>query len=318
MKICYKEQQFYSRQLSIIGAANSILEEYASQGFVLTLRQLYYQFVARDLIPNTERSYRNLGATISNARIAGLIDWEHLVDRTRNLRSRPRWGSPADILEAAVASFHVDYWEGQSYRPEIWIEKDALVDIASKAGELFDVPVFSCRGYGSQSELWAASRRMIRHARAGYKPVIFHLGDHDPSGMDMTRDIIDRLELFEADVDIRRIALNMDQIEAYKPPPNPAKTTDSRFAWYQHKYGTDSWELDALEPSVIVDLLKGSIRSLIEPDKWARTVEVEETGRESLSVLSANYDNVTEIIEMNDFYSKYGDPSALGQPSDYC
>lgn len=80
--------------------------------------------------------------------------------------------------------------------------------------------------------------------------VILHLGDHDPSGIDMTRDISDRLELFGADVEVKRIALNWDQIDEFTPPPNPAKLSDSRAGAYIAEYGDESWELDALEPTL--------------------------------------------------------------------
>lgn len=86
-KISYIEKRFRSETLEIIDQANAIITEYEAQGFDLTLRQLYYQFVARDLIPNTQRDYKRLGSIVNDARLAGLIDWASIVDRTRNLRA---------------------------------------------------------------------------------------------------------------------------------------------------------------------------------------------------------------------------------------
>ena len=92
---------------------------------------------------------------------------------------------------------------------------------------------------------------------------ILHLGDHDPSGIDMTRDNAERLaDVFGGDVELKRIALNMDQIDEYAPPPNPAKVTDSRFEQYLLMYGAESWELDALEPSVINELIVNEVALL--------------------------------------------------------
>ena len=92
----------------------------------MTLRQLYYQFVARDLIENSQRSYKRLGKVISNARMAGLIDWEAIVDRTRNLRTNPHWSSVSSVLNAAANSYRLNLWEAQQCAVEVWIEKEAL------------------------------------------------------------------------------------------------------------------------------------------------------------------------------------------------
>src|SRR5579864_7879084 len=99
-KIAYKEFNFRAPTLAIVKKANEIIAEYAAQGFDLTLRQLYYQFVSRDLIPNTQKDYKNLGSIINDARLAGMIDWETIVDRTRELRSLSHWSDPSEIIAA--------------------------------------------------------------------------------------------------------------------------------------------------------------------------------------------------------------------------
>ncbi len=110
--------------------------------------------------------------------------------------------------------------------------------------EELDVPYFSCRGYTSQSEMWAAAQRLLGYiwAKQRQHVTILHFGDHDPSGIDMTRDIRERLSLFcgGEGFAVRRIALNMDQVRQYDPPPNPAKLTDTRVDAYLRKYGDDS------------------------------------------------------------------------------
>jgi len=236
MKITYENKSFRKETLEIIDKANEIIEDYLQQGFSLTLRQIYYQFVARDLVPNTERSYKRLGSIINDARMAGLIDWDAIEDRTRNLVGLSSWTSPQQMVRQASEQFKTDWWEGQEYRPEVWIEKEALVGVIEAVCDEYDVPYFACRGYVSQSEMWRAGQRNGRYSGDGQIPVIIHLGDHDPSGIDMTRDNASRLGLFgETDIEVRRIALNMVQIEQYKPPPNPAKMTDSRFDSYMNK-----------------------------------------------------------------------------------
>ena len=283
MFIAYELKNFGKANLQIIEQANQIIEEYQQQGFILTLRQLYYQFVSRDIIANTIQSYKRLGAIINDARMAGLVSWAAIEDRTRNLEALPSWASPRSIMESVVHQYRIDKWDSQPYRPEVWIEKEALVGVISGVCNELQVPYFACRGYNSQSEQWAAGRRLMGYVESGQMPIIFHLGDHDPSGIDMTRDNADRLALFsEASVQVERLALNIDQIKKYRPPPNPAKITDSRFNGYAKIHGKQSWELDALEPQMIADLVRSAIMDVVDDEAWTRSVEQEEQGRMAL------------------------------------
>ncbi len=276
----YVPKKFRAESLQTIETAQEILEDYRRQGFTVTLRQLYYSFVSKDLIPNTLRSYKNLGTLINNARLAGLIDWEMLVDRTREVTEWQSWSSPREALQKVVDNYHIDMWVDQEYRPEIWIEKDALTGIIETVCGQLDVPYLSCRGYASQSTMWEAAQRMNEHMLIQQKPKIIHLGDHDPSGIDMSRDIKDRLTIFleregwetGEDWEFERIALSMDQINEFSPPPNYAKITDSRFEEYRDRYGTDSWELDALEPSVMNGLIRDAVEALVDDDSRYETI----------------------------------------------
>ena len=231
----YKEIRFQPKSLDLIELVNRIIDEYQAEGYELTLRQVYYQLVARGYIPNSERSYKNLGNLINDGRLAGLIDWYAIVDRTRNLRRNSHWSNPQSIMESAKYSYMLDRWKDQPNYVEVWVEKDALIGIVSQICQKLDVPHFSCRGYTSQSEMWTAA---MRFNQFDYKEsrTIIHLGDHDPSGIDMTRDIQERLQLFGADVDVKRVALTMEQIERFNPPPNPTKLSDARASGYISKY----------------------------------------------------------------------------------
>lgn len=291
MKIAYISKKFRPDSLDTIAVANQIVEEYRAQGYDLTLRQLYYQMVARDFIPNHERSYKNLGNLIADARLAGLLDWSAIEDRTRNLRGLPHWSNPQEIVRAAVQSYRIDKWWGQPYRPEVWVEKDALVGVVGPACDRLDVPYFSCRGYTSASEMWRGGQRMLRHLQAGQTPIVFHLGDHDPSGIDMTRDILDRLELFVGQpIRLTRLALNYDQVLTYNPPPNPTKLSDSRANGYIDKHGRQSWELDALSPTTIGDLITAAVLGVRDDARWNERVALEETQREALREAARNID----------------------------
>lgn len=297
-KIKYQDINLGAERMAVVRQANEIIAEYSAQGFDLTLRQLYYQFVSRDLIKNKQSEYKRLGDIINDARLAGLIDWDHITDRTRNLRSLGHWDDPGDIINSAAGSFRIDKWSDQDHRVEVWIEKDALVGVIEGVCNELDVPFFSCRGYTSQSEMWAAGQRLLRHRKADQVPVILHLGDHDPSGIDMSRDIQDRLELFTGNaVRFDRLALNMPQVRQYDPPPNPAKLTDSRCKGYMEIHGDESWELDALEPAVIAELITRAVRGLRNERSWKKAEAKEAEMREGLETAAERWGDVVEFLK---------------------
>jgi len=291
MKETFVDRNFNNSSLELIDIANQIIFEYQAHSLTLTLRQLYYQFVARDHIPNTVQSYKRLGSIINDARLAGLIDWDSIEDRTRNLKSLGHWDNPGDIIRSARASFRIDKWAGQEYRPEVWIEKEALAGVIQPVCDKLDIPYFACRGYVSQSEMYSSANRLIRHSEDGQMPVIIHLGDHDPSGIDMSRDIDDRIAMFRRDSDFEfiRIALNMDQVEEMNPPPNPAKTTDSRFTQYIARFGKESWELDAIDPIRLQELIQDTVLEYRNDEKYSEALGLEEDYVEVLKRVERNW-----------------------------
>ncbi len=295
-KISYVDIRFRQASLDLIEIINSVIDEYSSQGYELTLRQAYYQLVARGYIPNNERSYKNIGSLINDGRLAGLIDWHSITDRTRNIRRLSHWNNPAEIIDSASKQYRLDKWKDQPNYVEVWVEKDALVDVVSRACNYLDVPYFSCRGYTSQSEMWAASRRFINQNDKD-EHIIIHLGDHDPSGIDMTRDIQERMDLFGADVEVKRIALTMQQIKKYNPPPNPAKITDSRCKGYIEKYGNESWELDALEPKVITSLITKAVEEYIDEDLYKDVCDAEDEQKNELQQICDHYDSIVAELK---------------------
>lgn len=303
MKVCFIERNFRPDSLLLIQQANDIIEEYTAQGFRLTLRQLYYQMVARDLLPNKVQSYDRLGAIVNDARYAGLIDWAAIEDRTRNVKSLSHWTNPADIINSAASSFALDKWEGQPYRPEIWIEKEALAGVVERAATMNDVHYLSCRGYMSASEMYEAAKRIRRRRTADdQETVIIYLGDHDPSGLDMSNsDIPKRFEIFlsrsgQEPVRVNRVALNWPQIRAYNPPPNPAKETDSRFTQYQAQFGDESWELDALEPNVLLEIIQDAIDEIKDFELFEQMQEREARDREVLTKASEHWPAVAKLL----------------------
>ena len=300
-RIMYKDLEIGRKRLEIIDRVNGLIEDYQAQGYVLTLRQLYYQFVARGWIANDQKEYKRLGEIVNDGRLAGLIDWHAIEDRTRELGGGSHWTGPDEIIQSAADGFRVDKWTDQPYRIEVWVEKDALEGIVAQAALKLDVNYFSCRGYTSQTAMWNAGIRLKEYVEGGQDVIVLHLGDHDPSGLDMSRDIKERLTTFMEDsfwnLTFERIALNRDQIEKYNPPPNPAKITDSRYAAYTAQFGKDSWELDALEPGVISQLITDAVLKHRDTKKYNRRVKKEERGRSLLSAVATQWDAVANFLK---------------------
>ena len=280
-KICYTPRKFQQSSEELIEMANIICAEYMADGYTLTLRQLYYQFVSRDIIKNSQKEYDRLGSVINDARLAGRIDWDAIEDRTRNLERLSTWDSPKDILRATAEQFRYDWWDSQPVRIEIWVEKEALAGVIERIANKYRLPWFACRGYCSQSEAWRAGQRFQEHNERGQPVKVLHLGDHDPSGIDMTRDNGARLDLFseDGDVEVIRLALNINQVRQYSPPPNPAKLSDSRATGYINKFGDKSWELDALSPQVIDQIVSDEIETYIDTHAWEAVRERETAAR---------------------------------------
>jgi hypothetical protein len=283
MRQAYQEINFKPDTLAFIRVMNSIIGEYQQAGYVLTVRQLYYQLVARDIIPNTLQEYKRAASIINDGKMAGLIDWDAIEDRTREFVSRSHWTSGAEILETCAKGYHQDLWVGQEYRVFVIVEKEALAGVLDRPCRELDVPLLAARGYPSGTVLREfAQEKLLPAFEQNQMPIILHLGDHDPSGIDMTRDLKDRLALFgeynDADeVDLYRIALNMDQVEQEQPPENPAKKTDARFKAYRREFGDSSWELDALPPQYLDRLVRTHIEAFVNKEQRAKVqAEIEE------------------------------------------
>lgn len=295
--IAYISKRFSKSSQVVITQANAIISDYMDQNLILTLRQLYYRFVASGMIANRQSEYKRLGNIVNDGRLAGLIDWTAIEDRGRNLNIVSAWEDPSEIVAACANGYAIDMWEDQKYRVEVWVEKQALESVVEGAARPLAVPTLACKGYMSQSEMWRAARRFRGYLADKQTPIIIHLGDHDPSGIDMTRDIQDRLAVFGVDMEVRRIALNMDQVDEYDPPPNPAKTTDSRAEGYIMEYGDDSWELDALEPAVMRDLIQKHIKGIMNKRAFKARKAKQEEEREILVETSERWEDVREFLE---------------------
>lgn len=259
------------------------IDEYADMNLRLTNREIYYQIVAADAIPNATEVYKRLCVFLTDARYGGYLDWDAIEDRSRSARKHSEWEDVEDLIASAVASYRLKRWEDQDYYIEMYCEKEAgegkLLPVADK----YHIHFGANKGYSSASMMYEMSKRLKEQLQNRKKVIILYFGDHDPSGLDMIRDIKDRLtEFLENDVDLEDnpfeivpIALNRKQIAQYKCPPNPAKITDPRAKWYIKEHGKVSWELDALKPDVLIKLAENAILEYLDLDKYNAFIQRE-------------------------------------------
>lgn len=289
MKECFKELNLRSERLGMIDQCNDVIEEYQAAGLKLTLRQLYYQLVTKNIITNEERSYKNLGNLLSDARLAGLVDWDAIEDRVRVPKLPNEFKNLSELVNAALRSYRLPRWDGQDAYVELWVEKDAISGVLSPMATRYHVTLMVNRGYSSQSAMYEAANRFRSHNNKD--KVLLYLGDHDPSGEDMVRDIRDRLVMFGEYVHVEKIALLMSQIEQYNPPPNPTKITDSRANGYIKKHGESCWEVDALPPDVLHSIVESKIRQWLDAGKMQAIIEKENDDKAVLRRIVAEYDD---------------------------
>lgn len=306
MKETFVDKDFGQDARVMIGTINEILDDYRSQGYDLSLRQLYYQLVSRNIVENTERSYKNVGTLVSDARLAGWIDWDMIKDRGREMVQNPHWKDPVDFIEVVAPQYRFDLWLDQPNYVEVMVEKQALEGVLQPVCSQLDVSFTANKGYSSSSAMYEASKRFLSRAEQGKDCFVIYLGDHDPSGIDMSRDVEDRLDLFvktsmdrcheigpneEPAVRIIRVALNMEQIKKLNPPENPAKITDSRAAGYISRFGRSSWELDAIEPRQLANLVTTAVSGLMDVELFKKNQRKMEAGRKALLKFASTFKN---------------------------
>lgn len=294
----------------------SILKTYSNQGIILTSRQLYYQLVSRNIIPNAEETYKRICSFLTDGRYAGLIDWSAVEDRGRVPTKPSEWENVKSLIESAVHSYRLPRWSNQDRYVELFCEKQAMESVLKPVAQKFHIYFGVNKGYSSASTMYDLAQRVKEQIENGKKAIVLYLGDHDASGLDMVRDIRERITEFllngdspvlskeldpyndaptgcycdhdgtvmdiEDKFEVIPLALNMTQIKQYNPPPNPAKMTDPRAKWYIQKYGNKSWELDALEPKVLMQIAEDGIEEHMDLDKYNAWIQREKDEKQAL------------------------------------
>jgi hypothetical protein len=249
----------------------------------MTVRQVYYQLVSRQVIANTRGAYQAVSNALVAARKEGLIPWEWIEDRLRRPRAVSMWKSLADFAESMCRAYRRDVRVAQPGYLEVWLEKDALSGIFEDVLEAYGVTLNVGRGYDGWDSLYKAAVRYDE----GDAVTVLYFGDFDPSGEDMVRSLRDRLAFLDCQPEVVKCALNADDVARYNLPPDFTKATDTRRAAFVARYGDVAVELDALPVDVLRARLLAEVESRMDLEALREVREAEERDRLRLSVLLA-------------------------------
>lgn len=278
--------------ISRLETINGIVEEYRQQSFILTLRQLYYQLVSRDVIPNSQKEYAKLSILLTKGRMAGIVDWSAIEDRGRTPKIPFSINGVQEALDVIADQYRINRQQGQKNYIEVWVEKDALSNVFARVTEPYHIRLMVNKGYSSSSAMYEAANRFRKaYSRNNQKGILLYFGDHDASGKDMVRDVEERLrEMGVKSLKVINPALTMEQVNEYDPPENPAKQTDPRAKWYIEKYGESSWELDALPPPVLMQIIRDNVVKYMDLELFKEVRIKEANQKKVITQYASDYD----------------------------
>ncbi len=269
-----------ARSLSLRTAIVHIADEYER----MSVRQLFYQLVARRMIEKTEQSYKRVCDATVQLRLSGDLPYGKIADGHRTRRGVYQHSGLRAALDNAHDLYRRNYWLDQPVHVEVWCEKDALSGVIQPMCEAYGVTYVATRGFPSLTLLYESAMSL---AAVGKPALLFYFGDHDASGRAISNTLGDDLRRHGADVAVQRVALNPDQIAAYALPTRPGKWTDSRHAKFAAAYGDACVELDALPPDVLTALVHEHILTTINRDAWEHAQRVEALERETFASIAS-------------------------------
>jgi len=251
----------------------------------MTIRQLFYRLVSVAIIANCLRDYQRVSKAMTRAREDRRVPYAWIVDRSRASYSSRGWknlNSLGRVLEQELKTYRRDYWQDQPNYVEIWCEKDAVTGSIEDIREEYGLTVEAIRGFNSTTNIYTAARRLCDQNRDGKKVTIFYLGDWDPSGKDIERDVTDRLREFGFARDmVHRVAIFQEDIREFNLPPLRVKDKDPRAGKFKRQHGNEAVELDALPPTELRRRLRAAIEGVIDHEAWDRAKLVEQGQRET-------------------------------------
>lgn len=288
---CEKFEDYdpHGKTKQLLKHVNDIVNEYAKKGLDLTVRQVHYQLVSRNITKNTDANYKALTNLVKRARLAGMIDWDAIVDRNRESNIPYYNYSVQDALRSSLDCYSRDKMQFQKVYIEVMIEKMAIYEIVEQITRKYTIRLTGDKGFCSNTVLYKVAERLKEAMKQGKYAYVLYIGDHDPSGLTMDKSINDTLSLMGAKgFEFRRVALTPEQVKEYNLPPNKIKDGDRNSDSYREKHGSTSWECDALPPEILQEVLEDEILSIIDYDTYLFMCKLEKEGKETLRQMIEN------------------------------
>jgi hypothetical protein len=252
----------------------------AEEAQPITGRGIGYKLFTRGLIASMETGeMAKVYRLLREAREEETIPWEWIVDETRELEKVSTWDDPEDYARTVARSYRRDFWKQQSERVEVWSEKGTVRGVLQPVLDKYAVGFRVMHGYSSATSIYDVAND------GDDKPLnVLYVGDRDPSGMHMSEiDLPQRIEKYGGDhIDLQRIALTEWQVDDLQSFSASDKKKDPRYTWFVENYGKLCWELDAMDPRDLREIVEEEIRDRIEPVAWARCEQVNKAEQESL------------------------------------
>ena len=246
----------------------------------LTLRGLFYRVVSAGRLPSTDcKHYAALGRILTTLREAEIVPFRWLVDSVRMTLKPSSWSGLQDFAETCREAYRKDFWSELPDYVHVFCEKDAIAGVLQPVRKEFDVPLSPIRGYASVSFAHevAATWNDIE------KPIhAFYLGDFDPSGFDLERDLIAKLTRYcRRPFTWERLGVNAADFNEFDLLRLKPKDTDRRYRKFVATHGQDCAEVDAIPSTELRRRVRDAVEQYIPQDKWASLLHVEQLERET-------------------------------------
>jgi hypothetical protein len=249
----------------------------------ITGRGIGYKLFTAGLIPSMSTSdMQKVYRLLRQAREEDTIPWEWIVDETRSLERVSTWDNPAAYARAVARSYRRDFWNQQPARVEVWSEKGTIRGLLQPVLDEYAVGFRVMHGFASATAVYD-----VAQDDDGRPLIVLYVGDYDPSGMFMSEeDLPTRLDKYDGQhVELRRVALKRAHTSGLSSFPAADKKKDKRYAWFVRNFGKRCWELDALDPNVLRDIVEEEIKAEIEPVAWERCARINQAERWSLQTV---------------------------------
>jgi hypothetical protein len=252
-----------------------------------SVRHVFYRMTDPRLLEPVEKSERRGYVCVQNRlkllRLSDRVPYAWITDATRQGFFVNTYHSASDFLFRVAGLYRAPLWKEAMVYVEVWCESRSIAGVIEGDCEELAVSLYPAGGFSSMTLAWEAAQYIANEvAGTDKRIVILYIGDYDPAGVLIDRDIEAKLRkhLAEAgvfDIDFRRIAINEDQIRQYDLPTKPRKMTDRRAL-----HISTSVEAEAMPAAILRRLLREEIEALLPPRALAVAKAAEESEREYL------------------------------------